>query len=121
MSLLRLLCTTYCHQQLLSSSLYSVPQHKDKTALEDMENKCVWRALMKGLHFSESDKETGLQIIHTKLGISAEEETQREAERGHRKALTRAIEKEFEERHLQMKPEILEKVIIIIIIIIIIY
>ncbi|XP_011407347.2 PREDICTED: uncharacterized protein LOC105314715 [Amphimedon queenslandica] len=110
MSLLKLLCTTYCHQQLLSSSQYSVSQHKDKTTLENMEKKCVWRALMKGLHFSESDKETGLQIIDTKLGICVEEETQGEVERGHRKTLMRAIEKEFEERHLQMKPEITEKI-----------
>ena len=119
MPLLKLLCTTYCHQQLLSSSQYSESHNKNKNSIEDIEKGCVWRALIKALHFSESDREAGLQIIHTKLGICIEEETQREMERGYRKTLIRAIEKELEERHLQMKPEIIEKVIIIVIMIII--
>ena len=76
--------------------------------LKTRERRCVWRALMEAFNFSESDRETGVNIINTKLGGEEEEGERIEGE--HKKTLIKAIEKELEEKHLQVKPEIIDKV-----------
>lgn len=74
--------------------------------LKTRERRCVWRALMEAFNFSESDRETGVNIINTKLGREEGERIEGE----HKKTLIKAIEKELEEKHLQVKPEIIDKV-----------
>lgn len=74
--------------------------------LKTRERRCVWRALTEAFNFSESDRETGVNIINTKLGREEGERIEGE----HKKTLIKAIEKELEEKHLQVKPEIIDKV-----------
>lgn len=83
--------------------------HYIKKHINLSNRECIKRGLLDltcGLE--EIDKDIAIDIISKKLNIVKEEEETQECKSD--ELLIRAIKKELEERHLQAKPEIIDKV-----------